>query len=1052
MDWLILGIQPTKDKKAITDAYRQKLRQTNPEDKPEEFKALRTAYEQALALADQEETEPVRDESPVGLWMAEIQRLYDDFAARIDPAKWQATMDSAVCVGLDTRPAAEEALLKFLLEHFYLPRKVWQVLDETFRFTQRAEELYETWPREFVDHAILSGVRFDPSLDYTLFTPGISGPDCDAYIRLYYQANQTPPQELEPLLTQLEALPEQHPYGKALRYRFYFATGREQEGKEGFRQLAAAYPDNAVLCVAWAELCLEMGDADAAEPIISHILELRPDHTAARASYARCLAAKGQYQEAKECAYELIRVSAEDTALAGQLVEQLKSWNEQLIVQREKTYAETPEDINNIIELAWCYAQNDRIDDAIALAATIDPDYEDAYAYHNLMGKLYHNTGKFAQALPHMQQVETVLRNMTDDGTAETHKRLKRLPEMLQVQGNCLLQLGRTAEAKEKFQQALDIAPEDTEVLLMMSRVLFSAEDYTQCAQTLRRLLRLSPGTWVAELLLSLCLYYMRQDREAFEAINRALSIQEYDLGLYVVKMQILLRNEAFEDVHAILDFLQQTGAPGDIALDFIRAELTDLEKQDKKAALKQYQALQQRVEAGEDMLWCPELYHRLAVLRSSQLNMTREADRNTLMALIEKGLSYGKQNPELLECKAWVLKNADQPEQAAAMYLELLEKAPESEPLLRGLADLYYEDLAHHAQDALTYYEKLLETRKTTELYFFAATCKRYLGDIEGARLYYLKEQEMDPEDIDAYRGLAFLLELQKKDEEALAMIEQALAIMEQYNRSYDWMVEHKAKLLRRLGRYEEALSFAADAADRFGYQDTYQLQFDICCQFGLWERAAQVVAQWRQARFGDPDMLAAAGRLQLLQGKMFKATLAMGIAKRKLSYRQVQDFRLQLADLECNHARQIQIWSLRVKRNPQDDYALTNLAQAYWHAGKKEAARGAAAKALALQDAILSQNLTDAPIFRSRRSLMLAILGRTEEAKEELAKTRAMPLCDFCEYGSCKDADIYEAAIEEILGNTEDAKKLYTAGREKWPDDLDFASGLARLKKRRK
>ena len=77
---------------------------------------------------------------------------------------------------------------------------------------------------------------------------------------------------------------------------------------------------------------------------------------------------------------------------------------------------------------------------------------------------------------------------------------------MLQVQGNCLLQLGRTAEAKEKFQQALALAPEDTEVLLMMSRVLFSAEDYTQCAQTLRRLLRLSPGTWVAELLLSLCL------------------------------------------------------------------------------------------------------------------------------------------------------------------------------------------------------------------------------------------------------------------------------------------------------------------------------------------------------------------------------------------------------------------------------------------------------------------------------------------------------------------------------------------------------------------
>jgi tetratricopeptide (TPR) repeat protein len=306
----------------------------------------------------------------------------------------------------------------------------------------------------------------------------------------------------------------------------------------------------------------------------------------ARAAYARCLAAREQYQQAKELVYELIRISTEDPALIGQLVEQLKTWNEKLITQREKTFAEDPANIKNIIELAWCYAQNDRIDDAMALAATIDPDYEDAYAYHNLMGKLYHNTEKFAQALSHMQQVETVLRAMTDDGTEETRKRLKRLPEMLQVQGDCLLKLDRADEAMEKFRQALELAPEDTEVLLIMGRALFSAEDYAGCAQTLRRLLQLSPGTWVAELLLSLCLYYRRQDREAFDAINRALSIQEYDLGLYVVKMQILLRNEAFAEVHEILDFLQETGAPGDIALDFIRAELTELEKQDKKIGI----------------------------------------------------------------------------------------------------------------------------------------------------------------------------------------------------------------------------------------------------------------------------------------------------------------------------------------------------------------------------------------------------------------------------------------------------------------------------------
>lgn len=49
--WDILGIETTKDEKKITEAYREKLSVTNPEDKPEEFKQLRSAYEEALAYA-----------------------------------------------------------------------------------------------------------------------------------------------------------------------------------------------------------------------------------------------------------------------------------------------------------------------------------------------------------------------------------------------------------------------------------------------------------------------------------------------------------------------------------------------------------------------------------------------------------------------------------------------------------------------------------------------------------------------------------------------------------------------------------------------------------------------------------------------------------------------------------------------------------------------------------------------------------------------------------------------------------------------------------------
>ena len=49
--WDVLGIQKCKEENKIKQAYYEKLRVTNPEDHPEEFKLLRQALEEALAYA-----------------------------------------------------------------------------------------------------------------------------------------------------------------------------------------------------------------------------------------------------------------------------------------------------------------------------------------------------------------------------------------------------------------------------------------------------------------------------------------------------------------------------------------------------------------------------------------------------------------------------------------------------------------------------------------------------------------------------------------------------------------------------------------------------------------------------------------------------------------------------------------------------------------------------------------------------------------------------------------------------------------------------------------
>ena len=982
--------------------------------------------------------------------MEAIEKLYDDYASRIDPACWKEVVGSDVCIGLDTRPAAEEALLKFLLEHYQLPQAVWQVLDDTFAFSQRAEELYETWPREFIDHAILGGLRYGPALDPELFIPGINGVDCDSYSRLYSMANRTPLNQVGPILEQMEALSERHPYGEGLRYHFYIATGRETEGKEGLRKLAAAYPNNPLIAASWASLCLEDGNDREAQAVISPILALEPQNMNAKAIYAKCLAAQQQYHEAKEIAYDIMQASGDNPMLLEHMNQQLKQWNLELIRQREAAYAENPTDSDNAIELAFCYAQNDRLEDSMALAKTIDPNCEDAFGYHNLMSKLYLNTDHYAEALPYLQKLEQILQAMTDDGTDKTRKRMARLPEMLQLQGHCLSQLGRTEEAKEKYEQALAQAPGDSQVLSTMGKILFASGDYAAAIELFQQQLRQFPEAWVAEMLMAMAQYRLRRDRDAFEAVNRALAMQEHDLSIYLLKAQILLRNEIFEEVHEILDLLKQNGAPKDIAIDLIHAQLTDLEKKDGKAALKQYRAIEKKLDADKDFLWAPELYFRMAVLTGNSLDLRNAQNRDTVLQLVDKGLDAYSQDPDLLAYKAWVLKKGGLQAEAIAMYKALLEKNADSDIALRGIADIYYEDLNRNAEEALAYYEKLLETQKTSELYFYAATCKRHLGDLEGARIYYLKELEMDAEDIDGFRGLALICDSQGKYAESLELLEQALSIMEEYSRPFDPMVDHKANVLRRLGRFEEAFAFAAEAVKRYQFGGQWQLQFDICCQAGWWERAKQVLQAWKNADRNDPQRMVAEGKLHLLQGKLFRAAVAMGPAKHKLPFNEVQNFRLQLVEMECNYARQAMLLSQRVQMDPKDDHALSLLALAYWRMGKQDAARGAAHKALAMLDDTLSQHLTDEPIYRSRRCLMLAMLGRAEEAKAELAKTRALPLCHFCEYGSCKDADIFEAQIAEILGNADEARKLYTAGKAKWPDDLDFVSGLQRLKKK--
>lgn len=1044
MDWTILGIGPTDDKKAITAAYRAKLKVTNPEDKPEEFKALRAAYEEALRLADQPATG--EELTPVGRWMAQVETVYNNYPARIAPARWEELLADDICAALDTRPQAEEELLKFLMEHYYLPRAVWQVLDRAFDWVERAEELCESWPRDFVEQCILGGVRMDQALTYEDFEPGLDAKSCDDYRRLYFECIRTVTEERGPILDRMEALPEQHPFGMGMRLHLAFIQGREAEALEGFRTLMERYPHLDSLKTDYAMICISMQRYADAEAVLHVVLERDPRNVYAKEALATAQAGRGELVQAKELVFEAMHESGDDPVTMGRLAELLRSWNDVLIGQYEAALAADPTDTATAIDLAWCHLQNERPDKALEVAETVDEAAADPFDYNNLYAKLYHQIKMYEEAAEHLEKLVALLREMTPDGTEKTEKRIRRLPEMLQVLGNCLMQCGQKDRAREAFAEAVDLAPEDINVLTMMGNIHFSAGEYDQAIEVMGRLLAVSHGSWYAHLVQALCYYKLRRDREAFEAVDRAQGLRGNDLSMYILRLQILLRNGAFDEVRDILEYLKEAGAPEDVSLDFVRAQLQELADGDIDGAFRAYQAISRRVEEGEALLDGAALYYRMANLMAQKMELEKESDCNILISMADKGLALEPQDQDCLGLKAWLLVRSGKLEEAIALYKEL-----DSPTARRALADLYYEDLDTYAAQALEIYEDILNQRPTPEVSFYAATCCYSMGDLSRAEHYAKYAIEMDDADMDAWRVLAFLAEYRGDHAQAKAHIGRSAQAMWDAEVFYEWLLSHQIKVLCRLGRPEEALKLVDDAMARADYPGGFQAKFDICTQFGLWDQAETVLTQWAAARKNDPEQIKATGRLHLLRGRMLKATFAYGKVKRNMTPDEETDLRIQLCELEANYKRVIELWGKRVKEGGDLSHVLTNLALACrWH-GDDAGARKIAAKGLEIVDSRLASFQVDEPIFRTRRSALLALLGRMEEARAELEKARSCPLCKYCTYGKCKDADIYEAYIEEIAGNRTKAKELYLAGQKNWPDELDFRSGEIRLKKKK-
>ncbi len=163
--WKILNIEPTMDKDLIKKAYLSKLKETHPEEKPDEFAQLKEAYE--LAKNYEEKAEVIK--TPFRI---DLERVYFNFGDRVNVEKWKELLNkyldkdntSLESLAENKTEVIRDELLAFLMDEYNITTETWNLIEKEFNIVFDNEVLAEKFPKNFIDfvvHRIQNGEAFD---------------------------------------------------------------------------------------------------------------------------------------------------------------------------------------------------------------------------------------------------------------------------------------------------------------------------------------------------------------------------------------------------------------------------------------------------------------------------------------------------------------------------------------------------------------------------------------------------------------------------------------------------------------------------------------------------------------------------------------------------------------------------------------------------------------------------------------------------------------------------------------------------------------------------
>lgn len=773
----VLGIAATKDARSIKNAYREKLAVTNPEDDPEGFKRLRTAYEEACRLARQSEDETAenaKDETPSGIWAEKAAEIYRNICSRRDLEQWKKLFKEDCFLSLEEEENCRFKLLRFLMEHFRLPGDVWELLDKKLCITSDTASLRERFPADFVRY-ILNKCQRGEEVEFSQFEGGEEAP-YDLFLQYYdncWQALQRDDLELAGQnIENAEALNIRHPVMEVCRAELLEKQGRGEEAVELLQRQMEKYPGDVMIGYNMAEMLWRMGtekDGESRRRSAEIYKSLKADndaHYMANMRLTEWYYDNGQYREAKKCAEKVLSAGSGDEFLEL-LVKVNKEIEKDL---REDWYRDGSSEA--ALELCWCYLQDGKISRGIRLARDIEKRLppEKAAEWTGLMAKLYAEEAEYEDSAAMTFTWEERLREKiaTDESEEEREKDRQRLVQAHMIRMQCYHNLGfreaaRFADAIREGEAALEDSVKDIGVLLDMAQIYNEMAEYEKCEEVVNVLVeeyqvfaayaasmesyrrRLDAGGVVRTG--SLCIQYFPTYEKAYE---------------YVAKVYLDL--EQPEELEKVMQDAEKNGVKSDV--------------------LEAY-----RYQRDHRPMELEELNQKLKSFRTEYRKPVGEGR----LSLYEAGL---------------------------AQLTEYLYHCPDSYMFVeRGI----FRRAAHHYQEAKEDFEKALTMYPSNPYALNGLSfVYRYMGDYEKALSYIKKailymDQEMSPV---IYTDMADLYSLLGDYEGALAGCRRYQEIVGEQSL---WFQKQLAEIHANLGNTEDACELYRRVRNRSNLKDKW-------------------------------------------------------------------------------------------------------------------------------------------------------------------------------------------------------------------------------------